>query len=146
MGKKKALYTGIFLEEGSKAALLSAMSSEVDLHENLVTHHLTLKFKPTPEEVKDLPIGSRVSFLAVGHASDDQAQAVACALPDGLTCANEHPHVTVALAEGAKAVYSNTLLAGGFQSFHSPVVLIGRVGFATGSGEIRYTLERSIYE
>ena len=146
MGKKqKAMYTGLFLTESSKAALLSAVSVHTGLHPKILAHHLTLKFRPMPGEVKDLPMGATVAFQAIGYGADEKAQAVICTVPAGLTCANIHPHVTVALADDAKPVYSNELLAQGYTAFESPINLTARVGYSDGRNDY-FDLQGSIYE
>lgn len=144
--KKKALYTGIFLDNASQVRVICAIQRYVgETHVNKFAHHLTLKFKPIPEEVRLLPVGSEISFVATGYGADSKAQALVCTLPPGLTCANESPHVTVATADGTKPVYSNELLTHGHTQFDRPLPLMGRVGWFDGRN-VRYDFEGSIYE
>lgn len=74
--------------------------------------HMTIKFRPSPEEVAAMPIGQPVQLRLVGWASNDQIQAVAVQ-PIGVGSANATPHVTFALADASVAPkLSNDLFAG----------------------------------
>lgn len=146
MGKKKALYIGLFLDEPSQVRVICAVQRHVGaLLSRSFAHHLTLKFKPTPEEVKALPIGDTVTFQILGYGADEKAQALLCSVPAGLTCDNANPHVTVAVAEGVSPVYSNELLAQGVTRLPRPVDLTARVGFFDGKQD-RFDFQGTIYQ
>ncbi len=129
---KKALYTGLFLDEVSRVAAINAVSYSHDLLDKVIAHHLILKFKPSREEVLALPVGQLVKFTVLGFAADRRAQALSCTVPSSLVCSNEHPHVTVSVASGVSPVYSNTVLARGSLNPLTPFELTGRVGFSDG--------------
>ena len=141
--KKKALYTGAFLTPSGAEMLDNWWGTAVregflDKH---FRHHMTIKFKPSVEEVVSLPIGQDVTLKIVGYASDDRGQAVLVA---GVDSTNELPHITVSTAEGVSPVYSNELLSAGVTEVDGPE-LDARIGFHNGK-EVRYDFEGSIYE
>ncbi len=104
-------YAALFLDEPSQHRLLSWWKREVGvpLHGDVKAHHMTLKFDPSPAEAAEVPVGTRASAEVVGYAADEKAQAVL--VRSSVRSSNQHPHVTVAVAPGVGAVYSNTLLA-----------------------------------
>ena len=104
---------------------------------------MTIKFKPSPEEVLSLPIGDTVDLKVVGWAADDQAQAIVVS-PSGVRSANKHPHVTVA-TDGTSPAYSNDLINNGPVTKVSGPTLKGRVGIFTGK-DVQYDLTDTIYE
>jgi len=133
MFKRKALYTGLFLDDKSQMRVICIIKRHIG--QTLSVHkanHLTLKFKPDPDEVKALPIGTEITFEAIGYGADQKAQAVLCAVPHNLHCDNKHPHVTIALSPNIPPVYSNDLLAR--ETFFLPriIKLTARVGFFDG--------------
>lgn len=162
--KKKALYTGAFLTGAGREMLRSwwLRHVKVPLHANQYMHHMTIKFKPSEEEVLALSLDSVVKLKIVGYAADEKGQAVLVA---GVDSTNDDPHVTVSTAnivvpveEGEAApeepktkkvspAYSNELLGGGYTevSEKESEMLDARIGFFNGK-EIRYDLEGSIYE
>jgi hypothetical protein len=56
-------------------------------------------------------VGTDVPLVVTKIVWDDKAVAALIELPDGVTCSNPIPHITLALARGTQPVYSNTLLA-----------------------------------
>jgi hypothetical protein len=110
----KPVYLGVFLDNASSARLAAWFHKSVmPLHVEQYCHHLTVAFKPTPEQIEAFPFKAHCSLHVVGIASDAKAQAVvvrpSCAFP--VTVQNAHPHITVACAEGVKPFYSNELIA-----------------------------------
>ena len=151
--KRKAVFTELVINDAGAAAIQNAMREVTggDLLPNVNSHHLTLAFKPAPEAVVALPIGETVKLTVVGFAADNRAQAVLCVVPEGLTCTNEHPHITVATGtdkETGKAISpktSNDVLAEvGVTTFAQPLTIEARVGFFNGK-EDRYDFDGSIY-
>ena len=110
MRSHKVLYTGLFLCEPHKLLDWWVRVAESPVYSVVYGHHLTLKFKPTPEEVEALPIGEEFLIAIDGWVEDDFGQAVSVGDTAGLPCSNEHPHITVACAWGTPPVYSNQLL------------------------------------
>jgi len=141
--KKKALYTAAFLTPSGAEQLDNwwGTATQKDFHEKHFRHHMTIKFKPSEEEVVSLPIGEDVKLKVIGYAADDKGQAV---MVSGVSSSNSIPHITVSTAEGTSPVYSNELLGLGITEVDGPE-LDARIGFHNGK-EARYDFEGSIYE
>lgn len=67
---------------------------------------MTIKFKPTEDEVRELDLGKRVTIGIVGVMRSAKAQAVMVGNLGGILTATGVPHVTVSFAQGAKAIDS----------------------------------------
>jgi len=126
VAKKKPTYTGVFLDDSSKRALLAWFEKETGqpILKKVFAHHMTIKFKPSDEEVEQLPIGEPATLRVIGWAADEQGQAVL--VQPSVPSSNKHPHITVA-TDGTSPVYSNKLLAKGFTKVNGPT-LKGTVG------------------
>lgn len=146
MAKRKAIYAAVVLEESSAAEMrrLAEEHFGVILPKEFC-HHCTLRFKPTPEQVKAMPIGDRVDLHVVGVGQDEQAQAVMVdSYHDALQhCANETAHITIACSEEGKPAHSNELTFTACKTWEP--IFWGRVGIFTGK-DVQYTLEGTIYE
>jgi len=142
--KKKALYTGAFLTPAGAEMLDNWWGTVVqeDFLAKHFTHHMTIKFKPSEDEVVGIPIGEDVSLKVVGYASDENGQAV---MVTGVSSSNSIPHVTVSTSEGTSPAYSNELLSRGITEVDNGPELDARIGFHNGK-EVRYDFEGSIYE
>lgn len=124
-----ALYVGLFLDKRSHDALVRWANDEGPVLPKVIAHHVTIKFKPTPEELASLPVGEPASVRVIGYASDSKAQAV---VVDGLkVMGGAIPHVTVATANGVSPVYSKELLANGYDTVRGPVL--------TGTIQVEYS-------
>ena len=64
---------------------------------NLV-HHLTIAFKPSQEEVENMPLGKPVKMKIIGYGQDEKAQAVFVQLESGIRSNNAKPHITMAIS------------------------------------------------
>lgn len=121
----KPIYYGVFLDDDSRDQLKRWWVNTVGspLLPEHYCHHMTVKFKPSPEEVESYQplIGSKVSVKVVGFAEDEKGQAVLVS-PQEVQSANANPHITVSCAPGTAPVYSNTLLAGGVTPIDGPVL------------------------
>jgi hypothetical protein len=105
---KKPSYLGLFLDAKSKADLIHAFPY---LHDRPQASHVTLIRKPSAEDMA--LIGTKGSAIVIGYAEDDKAQAVLVKLSPNLPLASgKIPHVTLSVAQGVKAQYSNELLRG----------------------------------
>ncbi len=113
-------YAALFLDETSQRRLLAWWKRTVGipLLEDVKAHHVTLKFDPSPVEAAEVPVGRRAYADVVGYAADEKGQAVL--VRSSVRSSNQHPHVTVAVAPGIGAVYSNTLLGQGVTAVHGP--------------------------
>ena len=80
-------------------------------------HHTTLKFGPSEEDMKRLPIGEKASVQVVGWAANAKGQAVVI---KGLESATAIPHITVAMGGSVPPQYSNNLLAKGYERVSGP--------------------------
>jgi Fungal tRNA ligase phosphodiesterase domain len=121
--KKPPTYTGVFLDEASHRALLAWWEKHTDtpLHGKIWAHHMTIKFKPTAEDLEKTPIGKKVHLKVIGWAADEKGQAVLVE-PEGIASANHHPHITISTAPGTGPVYSNDLLAKGSNRVSGPTL------------------------
>jgi hypothetical protein len=122
--KKLPEYTGVFLDEASKKRLVEWWQKHTDTKLLGTVHadHMTLKYKPTSEEVEKTPMGKRVMLKVIGWAADEKGQAV-LVQSKGAPSANMHPHVTMSTASGVGAVYSNELLAKGSNRVSGPTLV-----------------------
>ena len=109
-------WVGIFLDARSKAALAKEYSF---LHDKIKNDHVTLVYGCADPGYKEL-VGKTVSLKVVGHAADDKAQAVAVSGYDRLD--GGIPHVTLSVAPGVAAKYSNDLLRRGWERVDGPVI------------------------
>lgn len=109
----------VVLDQESQQLLLAwwALAIRKPLHEGVRAHHMTVWYNP-PEDL-DFPIGLRTSVKVIGWAADDRGQAVLVTSKD-LSSHNLNAHVTVAVAPGTSAAYSNDLLARGWSLVDGP--------------------------
>jgi hypothetical protein len=129
----KAIYVGVMLSDPEK--LLSWWEREVgELLQKKISHHMTIKFKPSPEDLSELTLGQEVGLRVVGWVDDGTIQAVAVE-PEGVVSHNRIPHVTVATDGVTSPVKSNTLLEEGFTRIQGPT-LKGRIGVFDGKQDI----------
>jgi hypothetical protein len=134
------VYTGIFfgLSDEEKEELLSQF---VRSHPTTHLHHLTLKFQPSWDEVRELPLGQEVWVTVTGLLDTEKVQAFVVD-SDSLVpckCTNDTPHITVATAEGVKPFHSNAALKeNGWQELDDTFFLAGRVGMSASDGKIYY--------
>lgn len=116
------LYTGIFLDDFSRIRLLHKFPP---IHSNVYADHVTLRFRPSPEEVLHLDHwtddhGDRVELVPVRLVSDDKGQALEVSpfnIPTFYSSESNLPknpqqilHITISCADGVSPVYSNKLL------------------------------------
>jgi hypothetical protein len=125
----KAIYSAVFIDRPNE--LIAWWRSNVGpLYPDVKAHHMTIVFRP--KSVEDLPLGSSCGLRVVGYAQDDNCQVVLVE-SDGPQSKNKFAHVTVALANGTKAKYSNELLSRGHVRVSGPT-LSGTVGVFTTKG------------
>jgi hypothetical protein len=97
--------------------------------------HMTIKFRPSLEEVALTPIGQEVILQVTGWAADGKIQAVAVE-PQGVGCANAVPHVTFAIKDPSVAPkLSNDLFvtAGVRRQQVKGPALKARIGWSDGA-------------
>lgn len=129
--KRKILYTAAFLTNEGQNDLKDWWESNIraDLLPKRFMHHMTIKFKPSTEEVMSIPIGQDVELTVVGFGKDDQGQAVAVATD--LPVLMDIPHITMSTAEGVSPIYSNELLSKNMKEINGPT-LKARIGYSNG--------------
>jgi hypothetical protein len=141
--KRKAIYSAVFLTPDAKETLSNWWTAtQGGLLPKQFMHHMTIKFKPSPEEVLSLPLGKDVQLKITGIGSDEKGQAVA--VHSDLPVDNPIPHITVA-TDGTSPVYSNELLSAGLKPVEESPILSGVVGFFDGKG-MRTDFAGTIYE
>lgn len=137
---KKPVYSGVFLDSSAMRELRSWFERETGLT-MLPTEpkdpHLTVAFKPSVEEVAEMPLGYTVKLTVTGWAADDKAQAVTV---KGFPSDRTHPHVTLAVAPGVSPAYSKELLDQGVSGTHGPTVE-GIVGYFDGKVQYKAPVE-----
>lgn len=111
------LYTGIFLNDKERDKLLNLCPP---IHPNVYADHVTLQFRPSPDEVMKLEHwtddhGEDLTLFPRYMVSDDKGQVVSVNAFG--RCESTFPrnpqqelHITISCAEGTSPVYSNRLL------------------------------------
>jgi len=119
---KKVVYSAIFLDDASHRELLAwwVKATGTPLLPTHFGHHMTIKFKPSSEEVAKLDLGKKVRVRVVGWAGDEKGQAVL--VDPEVESTNPKPHITVAVAPGVSPAYSNELLASGVTRISGPTL------------------------
>ncbi len=115
---KNAAYLGVFLTSASQSDLVHAFPY---IHEKMKAEHLTLAFKPKPNDPRLSRVGEIIAMDVIGYAEDDLGQAV-LVKPIGIETDNKYPHVTLSHDPAAPggAAYSNTLLASTMTPMNGP--------------------------
>ena len=151
-GKKppKVLYAAAFLDKGSREDLYNwwKMHVKEDTLGRVPKHsHMTIKWKPTPEEVLSLPIGEDdgKTVTVIGYAHDELGQAVKVRVSDSSFDRMDegHAHITISASEDSDMgfKYSNYLLENGFEEVKSGPELKVRVGVFMTNGEVQFDLD-----
>jgi hypothetical protein len=112
---KKPRYSAAWLTPASHLELLRWWAKNVGpTLDNEIAEHMTIAFMPTEDEIAEILVGRHVKLHVVGYAQDERGQAVLIGGSGvGVKLKNRHPHITVAVADGTQALYSNELLARG---------------------------------
>jgi hypothetical protein len=126
---EKVIYTGVFLSPESKKILLEKIPPS---YSKIFAHHLTIKYRPSVEEIKSLSIGKKVTLKITGITEDDKCQAVVVKTD---LSSNEFPHITISTLEGTQPVYSNELIKKGGVKEISSFTIEGVIGVSDGEKE-----------
>ncbi len=102
-----AVYTAIFLTSESQWKLVSSVQPT---HSSIFATHVTLSFKPSSKDILCAKIGRKVTVAVTGSAENGKVQAALVRLPKGLTCSNDHPHVTISASDGVSPKAANAML------------------------------------
>ena len=106
-------YVGLFLTPQSRRQLLREFPPK---HRQVQADHVTILWGGRPDDLAKFDLGSIVRFRVVGYAEDRKAQAAVVILPPEIgRYSNRKPHVTISTAPGVRPVYSNDLVARGFE-------------------------------
>jgi hypothetical protein len=150
---KKIAYIGAFLTTTGHGYGLNRARACCTVLENLFCHHLTLLFKPhrNPEGFDRLlpwigkEIEITVTGIALGTTKGRKAQAFICTLPEGVYCANENPHITIATGmtldgKPVSPATSNEVLANPHATIRlaEPLEFMAPIGLYTHKNEIIY--------
>jgi SAM-dependent methyltransferase len=93
-------YTGVILDDDSRARLLDLAARRVPADYQRLAHHMTINLGPLDAALNPPAIlGSTVTLRAVSWALDGRVAAVGVASP--VRSANRRPHVTLACNRGA---------------------------------------------
>lgn len=103
--KKNVIYVGVFLSTQEREKLLNVIPAR---HNKMYADHITLIFRPSPQELETYLLGTEVEFEVVGEAFDKKGQAV-LVRGIGLDYDNDFPHITISTGDDVKPVYSNEL-------------------------------------
>lgn len=148
------LYVAVFLTQESRDVLLAMVPPA---HPLVSADHMTLAYKPSVQQLLDLPLGAHVQLKIIGSAADSRAQAVAADPPTWLPpTTSVSTHITISVAVGAKAVEAGHLImdalqraaacdpagpspsgAGAYTHFDEALPLVGTLGvrLALSDGE-----------
>jgi len=74
-----ALYTGVFLDEEARAALLAAVPPA---YGRVMADHLTLVYKPATANLRTTPVGARVSLRITGWVDGGEEASVQAAMAE----------------------------------------------------------------
>lgn len=82
---------------------------------------MTVAYKPAQLDRYVNMVGKQVELSVIGYSADERGQAVLVMGPSE----NMHPHVTISVAPGTEAVYSNELLKQGWEPVRPKLALDG---------------------
>ena len=105
---KDISYTGIVLNERSKAKIIEAFKDKIPKGYRIVADHMTICLGKLPENEREEHLGITKQLTVVSFAMNDKVAAVGVT---GFPSNNEYPHVTLAVNDenGGKAMMSNYL-------------------------------------
>ncbi|MDR2063940.1 MAG: hypothetical protein LBQ02_04130 [Candidatus Nomurabacteria bacterium] len=113
--KEKYIYSGVFLNEESRERLVTAVNQllqdGIPDSWQIVAHHMTTHFftqeDPVVEQFNKLHDGENFDLFATSLGVSDKA--IAVDVETEAPSANEHKHITVAIAENASPVDANDI-------------------------------------
>lgn len=100
------MFVSAILTPESRSQLLRRVPP---VHATVYAHHVTMAFNPEPEVLERYRAleGQRIKVPVTAVCADEKGQAVLV----GVDSENEYPHITISVADGVEAKYSNELLA-----------------------------------
>ena len=133
--KKTWIYTGLFLDEESKARLLKVFEEYIPDGWTTYAHHVTVSFNndvTKQDEIfndfKEKYRGKNLIASVVSVGTSDRAVAV---MVSNIITDNKRAHITLATAPDAKPVESNDIV--NWEPIFNPIFVTGTFGyFANG--------------
>lgn len=98
--KPEPLYSAVFVDVDT------VTSKYEQVHENLYSHHSTIKYRP--ESIENLPVGQKMPIKVVGRLTTDRVDVLVVENP---LSTNQFPHITLSTAKGVKPAESNKAIA-----------------------------------
>jgi len=147
-------YVAVFLTIQTKRIITELFPPK---YINKYIDHITLKYKPTYEEVCGFKLGDIVNFVIVGFCSDDKCQTVVVRLMDHDDLNHiieDLQHITISTKTNTSPAYSNELIAKGFEKYDMKrTVLKGKIGVLVTIekssellGELQDDIKNMLYE
>ena len=129
------VYSGHFVDEPDELATKVGGKLTGD---DAITHahHVTHTYKP--EGLDGIKLGTKRTLHITGEVVTDRVHAVTVESPDGsVISTKEHPHITIATANGAKPVESDAAIAQAMQDktiipIHPPIPVETTDGYFDG--------------
>ena len=147
--KAKPLYSAAFLDSSSREELYNwwKLQTKQALHERVPGHsHMTIKFKPSREDILSLPIGEggEKTVTVIGYSYDELGQAVQVRVSDDSFSRQDDgvAHITISASKEAPRgfAYSNDLLSRDITDVKSGPELKVRIGVFMSNQEVAYDL------
>ena len=131
---KEVLFSAFYLDSASKSKLLNEYPPT---HSKLSANHMTLVYKPLPEQIKHIPVGKEHSVTIIGYVATDLLQTVAVKEKGDVMCAMEVPHITISHSKKAAPHHAKQALANkvGWQQPDKELVLTGEIGVQVSVNE-----------
>ena len=104
-------YIGLFIDEVTRKGIIEfCKKNSIPLHDNIVAHHITLKFKPSKDVVENAEslLGSTHGAVITGYGTSEDVTALRVSLLN-IQSDNVVPHITISLGENGQAKMSNDL-------------------------------------
>ena len=143
MPRNLAVYAAAILTSRGAAALRLWWERDISpLESKVFSHHMTIKFRPSDEELYELMerlggVGETVQLRVIGYVEDIEL-GVQAVVVEGVYSTNDIPHITVA-TDGAKPFLSNKALSRGWERVVGGPVIEARLGYFDGRTD-RYDL------
>lgn len=151
--QKKAEYAGAFLDKTNEKALYNwwKLYTKKDILKNKPEHpHMTIKFRPSEEQVLALPVGESedVKLTITGVGFDENTQAVRVRINDSsIEVADDKvPHITISWSDDSRAANSNDLLKNHTIEVADGLELSAKIGLFLRNRQVVYDLTGTIYD
>lgn len=134
----KTIYVGIFFIQEDVVAAAEGLASKARLSMLVKNPHVTFAFgKPMSDSFKAL-LGKEEKVVITGYGNDGMNEGFLVSLRDNSEFTGKIPHITISLAEGAKAVNTANI---DFRDTCKKVSLVGRYGWFGSDGQVHFCTE-----